>query len=208
MLKSGWLLTWKPKRMKSSLCTDHPPPSAQEKWEGRGGLYTDWMKSHHPNFLNKTITEERSQESYIIKVLLLLTALWRALRWYISKANILAPSLSNRLAQSTNPLPTAAINGVLQREQNVEHIITNRPTDNGLKHSGWLCWTDRGSDKIDYEQSLFFLGPSSKTRETRKWPHTWLKAWHLVSRVSLIRRSTVAFACTAPTKSEEKHAKY
>ena len=28
---------------------------------------------------------------------------------------------------------------------------------------------------IDYEQSLFFLGPSSKTPETRKWPRAWLK---------------------------------
>ena len=31
---------------------------------------------------------------------------------------------------------------------------------------------------LDYEQSIFFLGPSSKTRETRKWPHGWLKARH------------------------------
>ena len=29
---------------------------------------------------------------------------------------------------------------------------------------------------IDNEQSLFFLGPSSKTPETRKWPRAWLKA--------------------------------
>ena len=29
---------------------------------------------------------------------------------------------------------------------------------------------------LDYEQSLFFLGPSSKTPETRKWPRAWLKA--------------------------------
>ena len=28
---------------------------------------------------------------------------------------------------------------------------------------------------IDYEQSLFFLGPSSKTPKTRKWPRAWLK---------------------------------
>ena len=28
---------------------------------------------------------------------------------------------------------------------------------------------------IDYEQSFFFLGPSSKTPETRKWPRAWLK---------------------------------
>ena len=29
---------------------------------------------------------------------------------------------------------------------------------------------------LDYEQSLFFLGPSSKTPETRKWPRALLKA--------------------------------
>ena len=28
---------------------------------------------------------------------------------------------------------------------------------------------------LDYEQSLFFLGPTSKTPETRKWPRAWLK---------------------------------
>ena len=28
---------------------------------------------------------------------------------------------------------------------------------------------------LDYEQSLVFLGPSSKTPETRKWPRAWLK---------------------------------
>ena len=30
--------------------------------------------------------------------------------------------------------------------------------------------------KLDYVQSRFFLGPSSKTPETRKWPRAWLKA--------------------------------
>ena len=29
--------------------------------------------------------------------------------------------------------------------------------------------------QLDYEQSPFFLGPSSKTPETRKWPRAWLK---------------------------------
>ena len=29
---------------------------------------------------------------------------------------------------------------------------------------------------VDYEQSFFLLGPSSKTPETRKWPLAWLKA--------------------------------
>ena len=44
---------------------------------------------------------------------------------------------------------------------------------------------------LDYEQSLFFLGPSSKTPETRKGPRAWLTARDggsmaaaLVSRVS------------------------
>ena len=29
---------------------------------------------------------------------------------------------------------------------------------------------------LEYEQSLVFLSPSSKTRESRKWPRAWLKA--------------------------------
>ena len=29
---------------------------------------------------------------------------------------------------------------------------------------------------LDHEQSLFSLGPSSKTPQTRKWPRAWLKA--------------------------------
>lgn len=29
---------------------------------------------------------------------------------------------------------------------------------------------------LDYEQSLFFLSPPSKTSERRKWPQAWLKA--------------------------------
>ena len=66
--------------------------------------------------------------------------------------------------------------------------------------------------RIDYEQSLFFLGPSSKTPETRKWPRAWLKVRRrerlppsfLASRVSQLRRSTLARACTPFTKSEEK----
>ena len=64
--------------------------------------------------------------------------------------------------------------------------------------------------KIDYEQSLFFLGPSSKTCAIRKWPRAWLKAGDssraaaLVSRLPRLRRSTLALACTPRTKSEEK----
>ena len=44
---------------------------------------------------------------------------------------------------------------------------------------------------LDYEQSLFFLGPSSKTPETRKWPRAWLKAppSFLVSRGFAAQRS-------------------
>ena len=33
-----------------------------------------------------------------------------------------------------------------------------------------------GEQWVDYKQSLFFLSPSSKTHETRKWPRPWLKA--------------------------------
>ena len=43
---------------------------------------------------------------------------------------------------------------------------------------------------LDYEQSLFFLDASRKTPETR-------------NRVSRLRRSTLARACTLLTKSEE-----
>ena len=58
---------------------------------------------------------------------------------------------------------------------------------------------------LDYKQSLFFLGPSSKTPETGKWPRAWLKAAAAhVSRVSRLRRSTLARACTPLTKSEER----
>ena len=47
-----------------------------------------------------------------------------------------------------------------------------------------------------------FLGPSSKTPKTRKWPRAWLKARDgraLVSRVSRLRLSTLALACTPRT---------
>ena len=36
------------------------------------------------------------------------------------------------------------------------------------KRRGWI--------HIDYEQPLFFLSPSRKTCERRKWPRAWLKA--------------------------------
>ena len=82
---------------------------------------------------------------------------------------------------------------------------------------------------VDFEQSLFFLGPSSKTSETRKWPRAWLKARDgrgttrislglamravslfssraaaIVSRVSRLRRSTLSRAYTPLTKPEAK----
>ena len=67
-----------------------------------------------------------------------------------------------------------------------------------------------GSIVLDYEQSLFFLSPSSKTRETLKWPSSWLKVrdWRsraaaLVFPVSRLRRSR-ARECTPLQKSEEK----
>ena len=47
---------------------------------------------------------------------------------------------------------------------------------------------------LDQEQSLFFLGPASKIRETRKWPRSWLDLAAL----------TLARAYTSLTKSEEK----
>ena len=53
-----------------------------------------------------------------------------------------------------------------------------------------------------YEQSLFFLCPSSKTPDTRKWPRAWLKARE--ARVSRLCRSTLARVCTPLTKSEKK----
>ena len=42
---------------------------------------------------------------------------------------------------------------------------------------------------VDYEQSLFFLGPSSKTPETRKWVRAWLKARDRRSRFSRLAAS-------------------
>ena len=65
-----------------------------------------------------------------------------------------------------------------------------------------------GTIALDYEQSLFFLSPSSKTRETVKRSSSWLKVrdWRsgaaaLVFPVSRLRRSR---ACTLLPKSEEK----
>ena len=55
---------------------------------------------------------------------------------------------------------------------------------------------------LDYEQSLFFLGPSSKTPQTRKWPRAWLKARD--GRRTRHRFSRLARECTPLTKSEGK----
>ena len=58
---------------------------------------------------------------------------------------------------------------------------------------------------LDYKQSFFFLGPSSKTRETRKWPRAWLMARDaFYFLVRLLLSSTLARAFTPLTKSEEK----
>ena len=40
---------------------------------------------------------------------------------------------------------------------------------------------------VCYEQSPFFLSPSSDTRKTRKWPCMWLKVWY--GRASFLARS-------------------
>ena len=57
----------------------------------------------------------------------------------------------------------------------------------------------KGSQAIDYEQSLFSLSSSSKTPETRKWLRAWLKA-----RDGRGPRFSRTRACTPLTKSEEK----
>jgi len=46
----------------------------------------------------------------------------------------------------------------------------------GRQSDVFKCLHKWHSIQVDYEQSLFFLSPSSKTPETRKWPRTWLKA--------------------------------
>ena len=43
-----------------------------------------------------------------------------------------------------------------------------------LRFSQSLAKNRKFVKSVDYEQSLFFLGPSSKTPETRKWTRTWL----------------------------------
>ena len=65
----------------------------------------------------------------------------------------------------------------------------------------WSPARDRNAWQTD-EQSLFFLGPSSKTPDTSKWPRAWLKAREV--RVSRLCRSTLARVCTPLTKSQKK----
>ena len=58
---------------------------------------------------------------------------------------------------------------------------------------------------LDYKQSFFFLGPSSKTRETRKWPRAWLMARDaFYFLVRLLLSSTLSRAFTPLTKPVEK----
>ena len=66
---------------------------------------------------------------------------------------------------------------------------------------------------IDYEQSVFFLGPSVEqnvrdtqmtTRLTKDARLEIGEAAALVSRLSRLRRSTLALALTPLSKSEEK----
>ena len=53
---------------------------------------------------------------------------------------------------------------------------------------------------LDYKQSFFFLRPSSKTCETRKWPLVWLKTgdafFFLPKRPPSFLASTLVGACT------------
>ena len=75
-----------------------------------------------------------------------------------------------------------------------------------------LYWSaDDVSHKLDYEQSLFFLGPSSKTPETRKWPGSWLNRRRKTGEALGLPPSFLASypaqrsrVCTPLTKSEEK----
>ena len=62
---------------------------------------------------------------------------------------------------------------------------------------------------LDYQQSLFFLGPSRKTPATRTWPRSWLKerdgrGTKKEKTGCRPRFSCLARACTPLTKSEEK----
>ena len=62
------------------------------------------------------------------------------------------------------------VNGMIR---NLSVLFTTRQTSKRILITSNvnLPWSD-----LDYEQSLFFLGPSRKTPETRKWPRAWLKA--------------------------------
>ena len=72
-----------------------------------------------------------------------------------------------------------------------------------LKRRGSALWCSVG-----YEQSLFFLGPSSKPLGTRKWPRAWRRRETGEARLFSSRAAALvsceARACTPLTKSEEK----
>ena len=114
------------------------------------------------------------------------------------------------------------------RQSIVSHIklcySRNISLDSVMSRFAHSCRID-----VDCEQSLSLLGPSIKTPVTRKWPRAWRKARDgtgtrrislglamravslfssrataLVSRVSRLRRSTLARACTPLTKPREK----
>ena len=69
---------------------------------------------------------------------------------------------------------------------------------------------------IDYEQSLFFLGSSSKTPETRKWPRAWLKLRRrerlppsfLASRVSRLASRVSRLAASPLNTRARVHSPY
>ena len=65
-------------------------------------------------------------------------------------------------------------NGICERKSQAIDLEKNISNDNKNKWIN-LNLMEVGRS-IDYEQSLFFLGPSSKLPETRKLPRAWLKA--------------------------------
>jgi len=79
-----------------------------------------------------------------------------------------------------------------------------------------LTWLRGLSDKMasffkHYDQFLFFVSPSSESRETRKWPRAWLKARDgrgfsgcrpRFSRLAALLLD--ACTCTLLTKSDER----
>ena len=87
--------------------------------------------------------------------------------------------------------------------------------------SWWLndtktrTWNALGKDKhqwkfagknstLDYEQPLFFLNPSSETREKRNWRRAWKGETAVLVSRALLAASTLVYGCTSLTKSEKK----